>query len=489
MADEIKNLFNSIPNLKKDWKEDFKENSKGDWKSDWLASSPNDGDGDTSSIIFAGDFPLQIYKFDKNFFLVVPENTADPAFLAATWDFGDGSALYSITDDGGIGLYHKFAPGRYTVTITGTGQSGSITFHTENSELESMGPTGLDQRYFTITPNVANPLDQIYASPIGTEFLFSTITASDSSSIPQESWLWDFGDGTTSTLQNPTHTYNIAGSFAVTCIINGDEIAEITESNRRDVLDNGTKHIMNIANYNFDSGNILFNDVFAVDGLINSNNNTLSTPLVGTFDEWRTPRENIIVSNGKATSSTQSVDLNPNDPNDAINNASFLFLDRKFFDPLPPTRATAEIIELGIEIDSSLLTFRRKIFSITLGDSTYPFLDVRINVQPVELWPDYGQLQYQIYCGLSGSFVGQLSVTNGIMSSKIVIKRFAGNSIASVSLFGHTFLAKNVDLSGAQFGGIGIFLETPMSPHSLRIEIGPGCWISDIKLMEATQPD
>ncbi|MBP7272199.1 MAG: PKD domain-containing protein [Saprospiraceae bacterium] len=30
------------------------------------------------------------------------------------------------------------------------------------------------------------------------------------------SWAWDFGDGTTSTLQNPTHTYNQEGSYLVT---------------------------------------------------------------------------------------------------------------------------------------------------------------------------------------------------------------------------------------------------------------------------------
>ena len=29
------------------------------------------------------------------------------------------------------------------------------------------------------------------------------------------SWLWDFGDGNTSTAQNPTHTYNSIGSFDV----------------------------------------------------------------------------------------------------------------------------------------------------------------------------------------------------------------------------------------------------------------------------------
>jgi PKD domain/Secretion system C-terminal sorting domain len=34
-------------------------------------------------------------------------------------------------------------------------------------------------------------------------------------------WAWDFGDGGSSTLQNPTHTYAAAGSYAVCLTING----------------------------------------------------------------------------------------------------------------------------------------------------------------------------------------------------------------------------------------------------------------------------
>ena len=33
------------------------------------------------------------------------------------------------------------------------------------------------------------------------------------------SWAWDFGDGHTSTQQNPTHTYTTGGCFQVTLTI------------------------------------------------------------------------------------------------------------------------------------------------------------------------------------------------------------------------------------------------------------------------------
>ncbi|NIN33615.1 MAG: PKD domain-containing protein, partial [Gammaproteobacteria bacterium] len=42
-----------------------------------------------------------------------------------------------------------------------------------------------------------------------------TTTFTDQSQAAS-SWLWDFGDGNTSTLQNPTHTYTAMGSYTVT---------------------------------------------------------------------------------------------------------------------------------------------------------------------------------------------------------------------------------------------------------------------------------
>jgi uncharacterized membrane protein len=41
------------------------------------------------------------------------------------------------------------------------------------------------------------------------------VTFTDSSSGSPTSWSWDFGDGYTSTFENPQHTYNTAGTYAV----------------------------------------------------------------------------------------------------------------------------------------------------------------------------------------------------------------------------------------------------------------------------------
>lgn len=46
-----------------------------------------------------------------------------------------------------------------------------------------------------------------------------TVQFTDMSTGSPTSWSWDFGDGNTSTVQNPTHTYNEAGNYTVTLTV------------------------------------------------------------------------------------------------------------------------------------------------------------------------------------------------------------------------------------------------------------------------------
>ncbi|MGD1958344.1 MAG: PKD domain-containing protein [Fulvivirga sp.] len=50
---------------------------------------------------------------------------------------------------------------------------------------------------------------------VGSEFIFSD------GSLNADSWLWDFGDGSTSTLENPNHIYASSGNYDVNLTING----------------------------------------------------------------------------------------------------------------------------------------------------------------------------------------------------------------------------------------------------------------------------
>ncbi len=48
-----------------------------------------------------------------------------------------------------------------------------------------------------------------------------TVDFTDQSTGTVTSWSWDFVDGGSSTLQNPSHTYGAAGTYAVTLTVNG----------------------------------------------------------------------------------------------------------------------------------------------------------------------------------------------------------------------------------------------------------------------------
>ncbi len=113
-----------------------------------------------------------------------------------TWDFGDGgtSTLQNPT--------HVYATaGNYTIKLIATNGFGCNDIEIKNN-------------YITIHPKPnAN-----FTSPV-TSSCDSTDAFAFSNNAPGNIlWLWDFGDGATSTLQNPTHVYNAIGSFTVTLI-------------------------------------------------------------------------------------------------------------------------------------------------------------------------------------------------------------------------------------------------------------------------------
>ena len=111
----------------------------------------------------------------------------------------------------------------HTPTITGTTLDGSVGFvgHiavTNNSLFDKVlvkttvgGTTATDfYVYDNCFIGVVEQISAVRAS-VGQSIQFT-----DTSSNSPTSWLWNFGDGTTSTLQNPTKSYSTAGTRAVT---------------------------------------------------------------------------------------------------------------------------------------------------------------------------------------------------------------------------------------------------------------------------------
>jgi PKD repeat protein len=111
------------------------------------------------------------------------------------WNFGDGA---TDTTENPVHIYT--APGSYTVNLTATNST-----------------TGSDTRtmydYITVypPPPVANFTANVTSGQVPISVAFT-----DTSTNSPTSWNWSFGDGNTSTLENPSYQYTCMGTYTVT---------------------------------------------------------------------------------------------------------------------------------------------------------------------------------------------------------------------------------------------------------------------------------
>lgn len=121
-------------------------------------------------------------------------NTSTPIPVNANWTFGDGGTASGINT-----TYSYPVPGVYNVRL----------YNTYGNCIDSV-----DQN-ITVNPRpVADfmaPVTSRCEPPL-------TVNFQDLSTGGAVAWQWDFGDGNTSTQQNPLHTYTNYGNFTVTLI-------------------------------------------------------------------------------------------------------------------------------------------------------------------------------------------------------------------------------------------------------------------------------
>ena len=120
---------------------------------------------------------------------------------ARNWDFGDGTTSSLINP------VHTYAlPGLYNVTLT-IGAQGTTCYQSMTMAISVWGNTNGCQSAFTYYPD-SSSLNNIQFINQSTGNIFS--------------YFWDFGDGATSTEENPAHTYVVAGTYNVCLTVQGD---------------------------------------------------------------------------------------------------------------------------------------------------------------------------------------------------------------------------------------------------------------------------
>jgi len=119
-------------------------------------------------------------------------STGDPT--SWLWDFGDGSGSTQQNPT------HVFTdPGVYTVSLTVANAAGQDT-HVE--QLVFPEPPAAGFAWAPVSPQIGQLVE------------FTDLSTGDPTS-----WLWGFGDGGTSTQQNPAHTYSAAGTYDVSLTV------------------------------------------------------------------------------------------------------------------------------------------------------------------------------------------------------------------------------------------------------------------------------
>jgi PKD repeat protein len=134
-----------------------------------------------------------------------------------TWQ-GDGSSTYDlmIWDTNDDSILHS-----ESTTSTSLSLSPSLyeVCHNYKIELKTLctSDTSLVQTIFFRSPVVQGCAD--FVLPETTNWSGETLNFQDMS-INASTWLWDFGDGNLSSLQNPSHSYSQAGIYNVTLEVN-----------------------------------------------------------------------------------------------------------------------------------------------------------------------------------------------------------------------------------------------------------------------------
>src|SRR5436190_1539070 len=127
-------------------------------------------------------------------------------FLFTDQSTGGVSSWYSTFGDGSISQQQNptkqyAASGSYSVTLT----------LARGTETASVSKTNVVTASSPTVPPVVAAFDAGNTSPIVGE----NVTFTDRSTGSPANWTWSFGDGATSTAQNPVHAYNAPGSYTV----------------------------------------------------------------------------------------------------------------------------------------------------------------------------------------------------------------------------------------------------------------------------------
>ncbi|HML20569.1 MAG TPA: PKD domain-containing protein [Aggregatilinea sp.] len=131
-------------------------------------------------------------------------NTSTGVVTQSVWDFGDGSAPVSDNSSVVCHVYATTTQDNYTVVLSIQGVTPAVT----------------SQAIKTATV-IAGPVASFASSASTITWGDGPIDFTDTSTGIITDWLWDFGNGATSTQQNPSYEFPGPGTYTVTLTVTG----------------------------------------------------------------------------------------------------------------------------------------------------------------------------------------------------------------------------------------------------------------------------
>lgn len=143
--------------------------------------------------------PYAAYAGDTINFDATASSDSDGSIVTYQWDFGDTTNAVGATPSKSYSII-----GSYSLVLTVIDDDGAVDTDTI---IVDIFPPGAPVALFSATPTSgALPLTVVFTDDSLTQ---DTIVG----------WDWDFGDSTSSTLQNPSHDYTLDGTYDVTLTI------------------------------------------------------------------------------------------------------------------------------------------------------------------------------------------------------------------------------------------------------------------------------
>ena len=261
----------------------------------------------------ANESPVAAFSTSQTYLTVDLDASAssdDGTIVSWDWDLGDSS-----TGSGEITSHTYAAAGTYTIQLTVTDDQGAV-------DTESM-----------VVSVIENP-DPVASFTHATTDLTANFTDTSTDDGAISSWSWDFGDGNTSTAQNPAHTYADGGTFTVSLTVTDDFGA--TGTTNQDVTVTAP-NVDPVASYTFTTTDLTadFTDTSTDEGTItawswdfgDTNTSTAQNPS-HTYGSAGTYTVQLIVTDDLGAMDTTSQDVTVTAPNgDPVAGYTFVVTD------------------------------------------------------------------------------------------------------------------------------------------------------------------